>query len=89
MPKEDSVPIDQAKVGEVAARLMEKLEHEFGKDESAEIGSVFLIAAVRHDESRRVTVHYDTSSGTAPHEGIGLLQYVQELICKEDSSRKP
>jgi hypothetical protein len=88
MPKEDRVPIDQAKVGEVAARLMEKLEHEFGKDHSAEIGSVFLIAGVRHDEGRRVTVHYDTSSGTAPHEGMGLLQYVQELICK-DSSRKP
>lgn len=82
------MPIDQAKVGEVAARLMEKLEHEFGKDESAEIGSVFLVAGVRHDEGRRVTVHYDTSSGTAPHEGIGLLQYVQGLISK-DSSRKP
>ncbi len=88
MPKEDQVPIDQAKVGEVAARLMEKLEHEFGKDQNAEIGSVFLIAGVRHDEGRRVTIHYDTSSGTAPHEGIGLLQYVQGLICK-DSSRKP
>jgi hypothetical protein len=88
MPKEDQVPIDQAKVGQVAARLMEKLEHEVGKDQSAEIGSVFLIAAVRHDEGRRVTVHYDTSSGTTPHEGMGLLQYVRELICK-DSSRKP
>ena len=82
------MPVDQVKLREVAARLMEKLEHEFGKDQSAEIGSVFLIAAVRHDEGRRVTVHYDTSSGTAPHEGMGLLQYVQELICK-DSSRKP
>ena len=37
MPKEERVPIDQAKVGEVAARLMEKLELEFGKDESAGI----------------------------------------------------
>jgi hypothetical protein len=87
MPKEDRVPIDQAKVGEVAARLMEKLEHEFGEDQSAQIGSVFLIAGVRHDEGRRVSVHYDTSSGTAPHEGMGLLQYVQELI-RKDSSRK-
>lgn len=42
--------IEEAKVGEVAARLMERLEREFTEDESAQIESVFLISAVRHDD---------------------------------------
>ncbi len=69
-----------AKVGEVAARLMERLEREFAEDESAQIESVFLVSAVRHDHGQRVTVHYDTSSGVAPHEGMGLLQYVRTFL---------
>ena len=81
------MPIDQAKIGKVAARLMERLEQEFGEDESAEIGPVLLIATVKHDEGRRATVHYDTSSGTMPYEGMRLLQRVQELLC-QDSSRR-
>ncbi len=72
--------IEQAKVGKVAARLMERLEREFGADESAQVESVFLITTVRHGDGERVTVHYDTSSGVAPHEGMGLLKYVHALI---------
>ena len=73
------MPIEQAKVGQVAARLMERLEHDYETDESAEVSSVILISAVRHDAGERLTVHYDTSSGLALYEGMELLQYVYHL----------
>jgi hypothetical protein len=74
------MPIEQAKVGQVAARLMERLEHDYETDESAEVSSVILISAVRHEAGELLTVHYDTSSGAALHEGMVLLQYVHDLI---------
>jgi hypothetical protein len=74
------MPIEHAKVGQVAARLMERLEHDYETDESAEVSSVILISAVRHEAGELLTVHYDTSSGAALHEGMVLLQYVHDLI---------
>lgn len=64
----------------MAARLMERLEHDYETDESAEMSSVLLISAVRHDAGERLTVHYETSSGLALYEGMELLQYVHDLI---------
>jgi hypothetical protein len=78
------MPIEQAKVGQVAARLMERLEHDYETDESAEVSSVILISAVRHDADERLTVHYDTSSGLAPYEGMELLQYVYHLYPRKN-----
>ena len=49
------MPIEQAKIGQVAARLMERLEQEYETDESAEVSSVNLISAVRHDAGERLT----------------------------------
>jgi hypothetical protein len=74
------MPIEQAKVGQVAARLMKRLEHDYETDESAEVSSVILISAVRHDGGERLTVHYDTSSSLALYESMELLQYVYHLI---------
>ena len=78
------MPIERAKVGQVAARLMERLEHDYETDGSAEVSSVILISAVRYDAGERLTVHYDTSSGVAPHESMGLLQYVHDLISQDN-----
>ena len=78
------VAVEQAKIGQVAARLMERLEQEYETDKSAEVSSVNLISAVRHDAGERITVHYDTSSGLAPHEGMRLLQYVHVLLSKNN-----
>ncbi len=74
--------IEQVKVGEVAARLMERLEREYAQDESAQVESVFLISSVRHDDGQRVTVFYDCGTDTPPHEVMGLLQYVHTLLQK-------
>ncbi len=71
--------IEQAKVGPVAARLMERLEQDYETDESAEVSSVLLISAVRHDAGERLTVHYDTSSGVALHEGLAGWAFVGYL----------
>ncbi len=48
---------------------------------------MFLISAARHDDGEQLTVHYDTCSGVAPHEAIGLLQYVHTLILRNAHSR--
>ncbi len=80
--------IEQVKVGEVAARLMERLEAEFEEDKSAQIEGVVLISAVRHDNGRRVTINYDSGSEMAPYQVMGLLQYVHALL-SPDSTRAP
>jgi hypothetical protein len=49
------VAVEQAKIGQVAARLMERLEQEYETDKSAEVSSVNLISAVRHDAGERLT----------------------------------
>ena len=80
--------VGQAKVGQVAARLVERLARKFGKDESARVEAVVLITAVRHGEGERLTIHYDTSSGLALGEGRALLRHADTLISR-DSSRAP
>ena len=75
--------VEQAKVGQVAARLMERLARKFGKDESAQVEAVLLITAVRHEEGERLTVHYDTSPGLAPREGRALLRHVDTLVSRD------
>ncbi len=80
--------IEQARVGEVAARLMERLENEFEEDESAQIEGVVLISVVRHNNGKRVTINYDSGSGMAPYQVMGLLQYVHALL-SSDSTRAP
>lgn len=75
--------IDQSKVGIVAAGLMEILESAYGDD--AGITSVFLIAAVDHDDGSKTTVHYNVSPGMPVHEGLGLLQYIQNALARQET----
>ena len=56
------------------------MEHDYETDESAEVESVFLISAVRHDVGQPATVLYDSSSGMTTHLRIGLLAYVRTLL---------
>jgi hypothetical protein len=78
----------QAKVGQVAARLVGRLARKCGKDESARVEAVDLITAVRHGEGERLILHYDTSSGQALGEGRALLRHADTLISR-DSTRAP
>ncbi len=80
--------VEQAKIGEVAARLMERLECEFEEDEGAQIEGVVLISAVRHDNGKRVTINYDSGSEMASYQVMGLLHYVHALL-SPDSTRAP
>lgn len=70
--------IDPSKLGNVAAKLMETLEANYGED--AELGAILLIAAVDHENGTQTTVHYSVSDGLPVHEGLGLLQHVQNSI---------
>lgn len=72
--------IDQRKLGEVAAGLMDALERQYSDD--TELGAVMIIAAVNHHNGTQTDVHYHASSGVPKHEGLGLLQYVQNDIAK-------
>ena len=68
--------IDQAKIGEVAAYLMEVLD-EYEYEEDAEITDVLLIVAVNHHGGNSTRVHWGVSDGQPTHVGLGLLDYVR------------
>jgi len=74
------VPIDQARVGEVAAELMDILETTYGED--AQISAVMLITAVNYENGTKTTVHHNASPGMPVHGGLGLLLFVQSVIVK-------
>jgi hypothetical protein len=61
--------IDPAKVGNVAAQLMEGLEQKFESDESAQITTVFLITATDHSDGQRTSIDWSVSEGIPTHEG--------------------
>jgi hypothetical protein len=70
--------IDQAKIGDVAAGLMDALE-EHGYGEDAEITDVVLIAAVTHNVGRQRALHWRQSPGMSADALLGLLAYVQAV----------
>ena len=70
--------IDQAKVGEVAAALMDTLD-EYGYGEDAEITDVVLITAITHDEGRQRALHWQNSPEMGYDGLLGLLAYVQAV----------
>lgn len=74
--------LDQARVGEVAARLMESLdEQEFGED--AEITDVVLIVAVDHEGGAATSIHSASSPGMPTHAKLGLLTYTQAVLLRQ------
>ena len=70
------MPIDQSRVGNVAARLMENLENKYGDD--AEIKSVLLLVTVEHSDGTQDTVEIAPSEGISRHEGMGILELVKQ-----------
>ena len=76
--------IDQARVGEVAAQMMDTLEQQqYGED--AEITAVMLIAAVEYDNgaSSKSKVHTSSSPGMPTHVALGLLTQAQVYISRQ------
>ena len=71
--------LDQARVGEVTAQLMDILEQrDYGED--AKITDVMVIVAVEHDSGQQAAVNYNASPGMPKHVGIGLLSVVQNAL---------
>jgi hypothetical protein len=70
--------IDQAKIGTVAARLMEELERAYGED--ATIDHVMLLVAV--DQPGQDTIHFNVSEGIGTYEGLGMLEVVRQRLLK-------
>jgi hypothetical protein len=71
------VPIDQAKISEVVAQLIDQLEETFGEDESIEIDAVMLIVSVKHGLFDGTHVRWHNSPELPIHEALGLLRFVQ------------
>jgi hypothetical protein len=69
--------IDQTKIGEVAAQLMDQLEETFGDDETVEIDSVMLIVSVKHGLFDGAHVRWHNSPDLPIHEALGLLRFVE------------
>ena len=68
--------IDQGLVGNMAAKLMEQLETNYGED--ATIKAACVIVAVDHGNQN--TVHFDFGPGLASYEGLGLLEEVSRNL---------
>jgi hypothetical protein len=76
------VALDQGRVGEVAARLMDSLDQQgFGED--AEITDVILIVAVDHGGGAATSIHSSSSPGMPTHAKLGLLMYTQSVLMSQ------
>jgi pyruvate kinase len=76
------VAIEQARVGEVAAQMMDTLERQqYGED--AKITDVMLIVAVDYDNSTMTRVHYSASPNMPTHVALGLLTHIQNHISRQ------
>ena len=73
--------IEQARVGEVAAQMMDTLEQQYGED--AEITDVMVIAAVEYDNGAASKVHSSSSPGMPTHVALGLLTQAQVHISRQ------
>ncbi len=70
--------IDQSKVGNVAARLMERLGDKYGDD--AEIKAVLLLVDVSHSNGTQDSIEYAPSEALPLHEGVGMLEVVKNHL---------
>ncbi len=68
--------IEQARVGEVAAQMMEILD-QYGYAEDAEITDIMIVVAVDHNNGAENRVHWSTSPHMHMHTSLGLLMRVQ------------
>jgi hypothetical protein len=69
--------IDQALLGNMAAKLMERLESEYGED--AKISAAGVVVAVDNGDGQKF-VQFDFGPELAPYEVLGLLEYVSRHI---------
>jgi hypothetical protein len=72
--EEAHMPIDQTKLGAVAAELMDELGSHYGDD--AELKNVVIIATVGHAGGTLDTTHWGITPGMPNYVGIGLLELV-------------
>ncbi len=77
--------IDQTKVGETTARLMDQLEDRFGDEEQARIKDVFLVVAIEHggDQApKQLTIGFTGNADAPFYTHLGLINYAQSLITR-------
>lgn len=65
--------IDQAKIGVVAAELMERLEAKYGDE--AELDNVLLLVTVSHGAADSIEIQ--PSPGIANYVALGMLEQIK------------
>lgn len=76
--------IDQALIGQMAARLMEELEEAYGPE--AELISAALVVAVDHGDGKMV--HFTFGPDLSTEEGVGLLEQVRRARLTDRSEAR-
>jgi hypothetical protein len=77
--KEAGMAADQKVIGEIAARIMERIEEEYG--EEATITGAMLIVGLDHgSESGSESVMWQPSAGMARYEAVGLVEHTKALL---------
>jgi len=75
------MPIDQTKLGAVAAELMDDLASHYGDD--AELKNVVIIATVDHAGGTLDTTHWKITPGMPNYVSIGLLELVKHHLLRQ------
>jgi hypothetical protein len=75
--QEDTMALDQTKMGQVVAEQMEALEGRFGDD--CEVGDVCTIVEIVGPHGSSVSVR---SSEARPHTTIGLLRMAEAMMIR-------
>ena len=77
--------IDQTKVGETTARLMDQLEERFSDEEQARIKNVFLVVAIEHggDQApKQLTIRFTGNPDAPFYTHLGLITYARSLVTR-------
>lgn len=76
--------IDQALIGQMAAKLMEELEDEYGS--KAKLLSAGLVVTVDHGDGK--TVHFTFGPDLSTDEGISMLDQVRRARLGDHSQAR-
>jgi hypothetical protein len=70
---------DQQVIGEIAARIMERIDEEFG-DEAKITGAMLIVGLDHGSQSGSESVMWQPSAGMARYEAVGLVEHTKAML---------
>ena len=77
------MPLDRAKLGNLASEQMEALEAAYGEDDAVSIGAVMTIVEILHDEGEgqaRSEIRTRFTDAGDPYRMIGLMRAAEQQM---------